>query len=87
MTHILSGITLVATTAFGGIPLAEVEKAYWDCEFAASQGFLDFDDAEVCNQVFERLKAEKFHSDFNRFLEWWRANKAREYAARTESHR
>jgi hypothetical protein len=87
MINILPGITLVASAAIGGLPLSEAEKVYWDCEFAAEQGVLDIGDAEVCSKVFEQLKAAKFGSDFNRFLEWWRANKGREYAARIESQR
>ncbi len=87
MTSILPEITLVASTALGGLPLAEMEKAYWDCEYTAEQGMLNFDDAAVCSEVFERLKTEKFNSDFNRFLQWWMVNKGREYAARVKSPR
>jgi hypothetical protein len=87
MTNLLPGITLVASAALGGIPLAEMEKAYWDCEFAAEQGILDSSDAGNCSEVYERLNAEKFDNNFQRFLEWWKANKGREYAARVESHR
>lgn len=82
MTSVLPAITLAASTTLGNMQLAEVEQVFWDCDFKGTQHMLDFDDAHVCSTVFERLKAEKFNSEFDRFLEWWQTNKAREYAGR-----
>lgn len=84
MTGILPAMTLVASTVLGDLPLGEVEQVFWDCDFKGTQNILGFDDAQVCSTVFERLKAEKFNSEFDRFLEWWRTNKTREYAARVD---
>ena len=85
MTAILPAMTLVASTALGDLPLSKVEQAFWDCDFKGTQHMLDFDDAHLCSTVFERLKVEKFNSEFDRFLEWWHSNKGREYAARVEA--
>jgi len=85
MTGMLPAITLVASAALGEVPLKDVEQAFWDCDFRGTQNLLDFEDAHVCSNVFERLKTEKFNSEFDRFLEWWRSNKSREYAARVET--
>jgi hypothetical protein len=84
MTGILPALTLVASTTLGDLPLKEVEQVFWDCDFKGTQNMLGLDDAHVCSIVFERLKAEKFDSEFDRFLKWWRVNKGREYAARAE---
>jgi hypothetical protein len=85
MASILPAITLAAaSTVLGDLPLVEVEQVFWDCDFKGTQHILDFDDAHTCSIVFERLKAEKFNSEFDRFMEWWRTNKGREYAARVE---
>lgn len=82
MTSILPGIALAASTAFAGVPLVDMEKAYWDCEFAAEQGLLDSSDAGVCSEMYERLKTKKFNNDFHLFLQWWKKNKGREYVSR-----
>lgn len=87
MTGMLPAIILVASATLGDLPLMEVEQVFWDCDFKGTQHMLDFDDAQICSSVFERLKAEKFNSEFERFLEWWRINKNREYAARTDRPR
>lgn len=87
MAGILPAMTLVASTVLGDLPLVEVEQIFWDCDFKGSRQMLDFDDADLCSNVFERLKAEKFNSEFVRFLEWWRINKSREYAVRTDISR
>lgn len=87
MTSVLPAITLAASATLGNLPLGEVEQIFWDCDFKGAQRMLDFDDARICSVVFERLKAEKFNSEFDRFLEWWRINKGREYAARVDATR
>jgi hypothetical protein len=87
MASMLPAMTLVASAVLGDLPLIEVEQVFWDCDFKGSRHMLDFDDAHLCSNVFERLKAEKFNSEFDRFLEWWRINKSREYAARVDMSR
>lgn len=83
MNGLLPAIILMASTSLGDIPLKEVERIYWDCDFKGSRHILNFDDAQLCSSVFERLKTEKFNSEFDRFLEWWRLNRKREYASRS----
>lgn len=84
MSSILPAITLVASTALGDMPMSEIEHVYWDCDYKGTHQILSFDDAHVCSAVFERLKSDKFNSEFGRFLEWWRANRSREYALRAD---
>ncbi|HJV50388.1 MAG TPA: hypothetical protein VJ652_02950 [Noviherbaspirillum sp.] len=82
MTPILAALAVAASTTVEDVPLVEIEKHYWDCDYAVRQTLLDFSDAEHCSRVFERLKKEKFSGDFHTFLAWWQANKDREYAVR-----
>jgi hypothetical protein len=57
-------------------------RIYWDCEFAAMQGVIDFYDAAACSAAYERLMADEFGGDFERFLAWWKKNRRRELTAR-----
>ncbi len=84
MTNIPAALTLAASTALADIPIAHIEKTYWDCDYAANRTIVDPSDAEFCGHAFERLKAEKFNGDFQKLLEWWKVNKAREHAVRAE---
>lgn len=85
MPTVVPAIILFASSAIGGLSLAEAEATYWNCEYAAARGEITPDEAAACNEIFEFLKAEKFSGDFNRFLDWWRENKERELSSRTES--
>lgn len=87
MTSALPAITLMTSTSLEDLPLIEVERIFWDCDFQSRQRMLAFEDACICSVMFERLKAEKFNGEFDRLLEWWRINKEREYAARAEASR
>lgn len=85
MTRMFPAIAFATSNALANVPLAEVEKGYWDCDYAVNQGRLDFGDAEYCSKLYERLKKEKFNSDFDQFLRWWKANKERENVARANA--
>ncbi|HEY0847270.1 MAG TPA: hypothetical protein VGE12_18015 [Noviherbaspirillum sp.] len=82
MAPILPSLLLIATIPVEHWSTAELEKAYWDCEFAAVQGRLELSDAAGCSELYEQLKSDKFHGDFARFLAWWRENKDRELSSR-----
>jgi hypothetical protein len=82
MMSILTAVILTTSIAVGNMPLAEVEKAYWDCEFAATKGVITPPQAAACSQIYEYLKKEKFMGDFDRLFAWWRQNKERELSSR-----
>lgn len=82
MAPVLPSIILAASTTIGNMSPAEVEKSFWDCEFAATQGAIDLDEAAACNVIYEHLKTDKFLGDFERFLVWWKENKNRELSSR-----
>lgn len=87
MLPVLPSVILAASTILGNLSPQEVEEFYWDCEFAAAQGTIDLDEAAVCSEVYERLKAKKFRGDFNLFLVWWKENKEREFSSRMKRGR
>ena len=82
MEPILPTIALAVSAALSGLSAAEVEKAYWDCEFTATQGIVSYEDAPLCSELFEHLKENKFLGDFKQFLIWWQQHKDQEIASR-----
>jgi hypothetical protein len=85
MTSMLPAIVFATSGALTSAPINELERHYWDCDYASAQSLLDSSSAANCSLVYERLKTEKFHSDFPRFLRWWKTNKEREHAARVSA--
>lgn len=65
----------IATT----LAVADLEKAFWICDYVATTGAVATLDAVLCHAVYDRLKAEKFGGDFERLLAWWRVNKVAEH--------
>lgn len=87
MTSMLPAVTFATIGAFTNTPIASIEKIYWDCDYAVNQGLLDPSDAAYCSDAFEHLKEVKFDNDFNKFLQWWKANKGPENAQRASMQR
>lgn len=82
MDPVLASVILATSTVIADLPPAEVERLYWNCEFTATQGILDSDDAAACSTIYEHIKAKKFHGDFNALLLWWKQNKDKEITSR-----
>jgi hypothetical protein len=61
--------------------LAELEKAFWVCDHAATIGLIDGSTAITCGSLTEALKQRKFDGDFNAMLAWWREHKNAEHLA------
>ena len=55
--------------------LADLEKAFWVCDYTATEKGVSAAPVELCGAVTESLKNEKFKGDFDEMLEWWRRNK------------
>lgn len=82
MASVLPSIILATVVASESMSSIEVEKNYWDCEFIATQGTLDLNEAATCSTIYERLKTDKFLGSFERFMIWWQENKDRELSSR-----
>lgn len=62
-------------------PLADLERAFWACDHAATLHVLDAETAGLCSSASEELKLRKFEGDLHALLSWWEQNKAREHRA------
>lgn len=61
--------------------LAELEKAFWVCDHAATTGPFGGSTEIACGSLTEALKQRKFDGDFNVMLAWWRQHKEAEHLA------
>ena len=61
--------------------MAELERAFWACDHAATVGRIDSGTAIACGGLTESLKLRKFNSDFNAMLAWWQQHKETEHVA------
>jgi hypothetical protein len=57
------------------VRLETLERAFWRCDYEATQGRLDRAAAMECSVATEALKARKFGGDFGAMLAWWREHK------------
>jgi hypothetical protein len=58
-----------------------LERAFWRCDHAATQGVLAGSTAMDCSVVTETFKARRFGGDFSAMLAWWRERKDAEHQA------
>jgi len=63
------------------LPMAELERAFWACDHAATIGAIDSSTAITCGALTETFKQRRFSGDFHAMLAWWRQNKEAEHLA------
>jgi hypothetical protein len=63
------------------LPMAELERAFWACDHAATVGRIDSGTAITCGALTETFKQRRFNGDFSAMLAWWRLNKEAEHLA------
>ena len=59
--------------------VADLEKAFWMCDYAATTRGVHAIPASMCSAVTDELKTKKFGGDFEQMLGWWRQNKLAEH--------
>jgi hypothetical protein len=59
---------------------AELEKAFWICDYTATTRGVYAAPIELCSAVTDEFKHERFGGDFGLLLEWWQQNKPAEHA-------
>jgi hypothetical protein len=59
----------------------DLEKAFWVCDYAGTNGVVGPDQAAACIAITDELKQTKFDGDFERLVAWWRLNKAAQHQA------
>jgi hypothetical protein len=57
------------------VSLADLEDAFWVCDYTATTRGPEGSDLTVCTAVYEAIKERKFGGDFDGLLDWWRQNK------------
>lgn len=60
---------------------AELERAFWDCDHAATKRLISPSEAGECSAATEAV-LRTFGGDFPTMLAWWQRNKAAEHLAR-----
>jgi hypothetical protein len=61
---------------------AQLERLFWDCDLHATYEALSPGDGALCASISDALKERRFGGDFLSMLDWWRAAKSAEHAAR-----
>lgn len=68
----------VDMTASGAMP-ADLEKAFWLCDYAGTTGGVDSGTGIACSMITEQLKNRNFNGDFEAMVAWWRERKPAEH--------
>jgi hypothetical protein len=61
------------------IAVAELEAAFWLCDYIATNRGVEATPVAICGAVYDELKAVKFAGDFGELLAWWKQNKVVEH--------
>lgn len=61
---------------------AALEARFWACDVASIHTVLSPAEGAQCVRWQDELKQRRFGGDFERLLDWWRANKAEQHALR-----
>jgi hypothetical protein len=70
---------------FAGASLADLEKAFWACDYRATTHGVHSTPVEICATATAELKRIKFGGSFEELLAWWRQNKIAEHRALEQS--
>ena len=55
--------------------LADLEGAFWVCDYVATVRGTANVDVTACTAVYDAMKERKFGGDFDKLLTWWQQNK------------
>lgn len=69
-----------APTILAGLTVAELERAFWICDWTTTTRVLSADMFTACAAASDELKTRKFDGDFDRMIDWWRKNKSAAHA-------
>jgi hypothetical protein len=65
-----------AYAVVSSMKLADLEDAFWVCDFVATKHGVAKTDTDACGTICSGLKGRKFGWDFAELLRWWKENKA-----------
>jgi hypothetical protein len=61
--------------------LAELEEAFWVCDYTATTSRAAELDPTACVAVYDAMKERKFGGNFDKLLAWWQQNKVARHHA------
>jgi hypothetical protein len=70
---------------FNGVSVADLEKAFWACDYRATTHGVHATPVEICATATAELKRLKFGGSFEELLAWWHLNKLAEHRALEQS--
>jgi hypothetical protein len=70
----------------GVAALADLEMAFWLCDYVASTRGVEATPIAICGAVYDELKTVKFAGDFGELLAWWKQNKLIEHRKIASDH-
>lgn len=73
--------TQSVTARVASAELADLEEAFWICDYTASIHGTSGTDTAACTAVYEAVKERKFGGDFDKLLDWWRQHKPARHEA------
>ena len=77
----LSALTMAFAGGAAAATLAELERAFWLCDYAGTTGSLGMGAAGACSSIYEELKIQKFKGDFDSMWVWWQQSKLTQHRA------
>jgi len=63
------------------VRLADLENAFWVCDYTATTSRAAELDVTACVAVYDAMKERKFGGDFHKLLAWWQQNKVARHDA------
>ena len=70
-----------APEPLAGATVADLEKAFWACDYTATTRGVQATPVEICALATDELKRVKFGGSLADLLAWWQVNKAIEHRA------
>jgi hypothetical protein len=69
----------VTANAHSKMTAADLERAFWICDYTATMHGVSAAPIEICSAVTDELKQLQFSGDFMQMLKWWEQNKPHEH--------
>jgi hypothetical protein len=74
-----TAIVLSLALAVEELPVAALEKYYWDCDALFMKGEMGGQDVVSCLAITDQFILKKFKNDRKKFRQYWEINKHREW--------
>jgi hypothetical protein len=83
VAFLIQALAAAPAQADGGVPdtrpaavvAAELEKAFWVCDYAGTNGVVDPMQGAACIAITDEFKRVQFDGDLDRLVAWWSLHK------------